>query len=145
MNVSVMIEIAAPTHRVWEELSDLGSHAEWMADARSVEFLTDRRTGVGTIIEVATSVGPLRTTDVIEVTEWVEGQAIGVAHRGLVTGRGRFRLAPVAGGTRLVWTEALSFPARYAGRAVGWLAAPVLRWVWRRNLARLAERVERSS
>ena len=136
------VDIAAPLDVVWGAAADLASHAEWMADAESIEFTTDTRTGVGTTMRVLTVVGPLRTTDVMEVTEWDEGRAIGVVHRGLVTGRGRFELSPVAGATRFTWTEELTFPLWLGGPLTAFLAGPVLGWIWRRNLRGLKERLE---
>jgi hypothetical protein len=41
--------------------------------------------------------------------------------------------------------ENLDFPARMGGGVGGALAAPLLRWVWRRNLANLKSLVERPS
>lgn len=136
------VEIAAPPDRVWEAAADLASHAEWMADAESVEFLTERRRGVGTRIAVLTVVGPFRTTDVMEVTDWVEGETIGVRHTGLVTGSGRFHLEATSGGTRFTWTEELTFPWYLGGALTAAAARPVLGWIWGRNLAGLAHRLE---
>lgn len=136
------VDIAAPLDRVWAAAADLASHAEWMADAESIEFLTDSRAGVGTTMRVATVVGPLRTTDVMEVTEWVEGRTIGVDHRGLVTGTGRFELTPVAAATRFTWTEDLTFPLWLGGPITAFFAKPVLGWIWRRNLAGLKRALE---
>jgi uncharacterized protein YndB with AHSA1/START domain len=135
--------IRASLDEVWATASDLASHAEWMADAESIVFESDQRTGPGTRMRVATRVGPLRTTDLMEVTEWDEPRAIGVVHRGLVSGEGRFELAAVAGGTRFTWRERLSFPWWLGGPLTAWLARPVLAWVWRRNLAGLKRRLER--
>ena len=83
VQITVSIEIAAPLERVWAEVADLASHAEWMADAESIVFLTDQRSGAGTRMQVATRVGPLRTSDVMEIVEWTERLAIGVRHEGL--------------------------------------------------------------
>jgi uncharacterized protein YndB with AHSA1/START domain len=138
----VAIDIEASIAEVWREAADLAAHAEWMADARSIEFETDQRSGPGTRMRVATAIGPLRTMDVMTVTEWVEGRAIGVDHQGLVKGSGRFELAPVAGATRFTWTEELTFPALLGGRLTAQLAKPVLRWIWTRNLDALKRRIE---
>lgn len=113
-----------------------------MADAESIAFATEQRVGVGTRMEVATRIGPLRTTDMIEVTEWEPPGRIGVVHRGLVSGRGRFELAAMGGGTRFTWIEELRFPLWLGGPSTAWLARPVLAWVWRRNLAGLKLRLE---
>lgn len=143
--IRVAVVIEAPKAVVWDHLADLGSHAEWMADAESIAFRSPVRRGVGAVMEVETRVGPFRTTDVIEVTRWIEGQSIEVEHRGLVGGRGRFDLDAVAGGTRFTWTEHLRFPWWLGGPITALLAGPVLAWIWRRNLLGLRLRVERSS
>lgn len=140
--ITQFVDIAAPIAVVWREAADLPSHAEWMADAESIEFETDQRAGIGTVMRVETVVGPLRTTDRMEVTDWVEGESIGVEHSGLVTGRGHFRLSPVAGGTRFMWTEELSFPLYLGGPVTAFLAKPVLGFIWRRNLRGLKHRIE---
>jgi carbon monoxide dehydrogenase subunit G len=142
--ISVSVDIAAPLSRVWEEAADLASHAEWMADAESIEFLGEQRRGPGTRVRVATAVGPLRTTDLMEVVEWDELRTIGVRHEGLITGTGRFRLAAMAAGTRFTWTERLAFPWYLGGPATAFLAAPVLAAIWRRNLSGLKRRIEGS-
>lgn len=141
--ISVHVDIAAALETVWREAADLPSHAEWMADAESIEFLTDQRSGIGTRMKVATKVGPLRTNDLMEVTEWAEGRSIGVKHSGIVTGAGRFDLARVAGGTRFSWSEDLTFPLYLGGPVTAFFAKPVLGWIWKRNLAGLKKRLER--
>lgn len=142
-SVVVSTLIPAPLDRVWEAAADLASHAEWMADAESIEFETNQDSGVGTRMVVKTRIGPLRTADVMEVTDWEPRRAIGVTHRGLVSGKGRFELAPMAGGTRFTWTETLRFPVWLGGPVTAWLARPVLARVWRRNLEGLKQRIER--
>jgi hypothetical protein len=131
--------IDASQEAVWRRLADIGDHVSWMADAASIRFTGDRRAGVGTTFECVTRVGPLHTLDVMEVTEWREQQAMGVRHRGLVTGTGRFLLrGDQGGGTSLVWDEELSFPWWLGGSLGGLAARPVLRAVWRGNLRRFA-------
>lgn len=141
VEVSVMIE--APLVQVWAAAADLESHVEWMGDAESITFLTDRRRGIGTRMEVATRVGPFGTTDIMHVTEWREQQRIGVRHTGVVTGEGAFELEPVdAGTTRFTWRERLVFPWYLGGPATAGLAAPVLAAIWKRNLLRLKDQLE---
>ena len=45
-----------------------------------------RRSGVGTRFECDTKIGPITLTDVMEITEWKPGKAMGVRHTGLITG-----------------------------------------------------------
>ena len=136
------VDIAAPLDAVWRAASDLATHDRWMTDAESIVFLSDTRSGAGTVMQVRTVVGPFRMTDIMEVTEWEEGKVIGVRHEGLVTGEGRFILAPMAGGTRFTWREDLTFPLRLGGPVTAFLAKPVLSLLWRRNLRGLKTEVE---
>ena len=142
--VTVSTEIPAAIADVWADVARLETHVEWMADAESIVFRGDARSGVGVIMEVLTRVGPLRTTDVIRVMTWEPPNRIGVVHEGLVEGVGEFRLEPNGAGTSFTWDEELSFPWYLGGAIAAWVARPVLAWVWRRNLQRLAVRFEQS-
>jgi carbon monoxide dehydrogenase subunit G len=140
MRLTVSVDIDAPPAQVWAAIEDVATHVEWMAEAVAIRFRSERRRGIGTEFECETKVGPLRTTDVMLVTEWEPGRVMGVRHRGLVDGVGRFTLAALAGGghTRFTWDERLHVPWRLGG----WMAKPVLLAVWRKNLARLKATVE---
>ena len=135
--------IDVPPDRLWRRLERIEDHVEWMADARSITFLGSQRRGVGTTFDCRTAIGPLRTTDRMVVTEWSPNRALAIEHRGVVTGRGRFTLRRRRGGrTRFCWEERLQFPWWMGGPVGAFVAKPVLRAVWRRNLARL-ERLAR--
>lgn len=139
--VSVTID-ASPT-QVWSDVRDIASHTTWMADAVAIRFSSPQREGTGTAFECDTKVGPLRLTDKMEVTEWVDERAMGIRHVGLVRGTGRFELAPTdQGRTRFSWDEQLVFPWWMAGRAGGAVGGMVLRQIWKRNLGRLKQRIE---
>ena len=142
-HICVRSTIDAPADVVWAQLADIAGHVRWMADADAIRFTGERRSGVGTGFECDTRIGPLRTTDVMEVTEWRESRSLGVRHTGIVSGAGRF----VLGGdgrasTRVTWDERLRFPRWLGGPVAGLVAAPVLRRVWRGNLRRLGSLVQ---
>lgn len=137
--IAVSRTMEAPAERVWAAMADLGSHVEWMKDARSIVFTGEQRAGVGTRMQVETRFGPLRTLDVMEVTGWDEGESIEVAHHGLVKGRGTLRAAAAGSRTSVSWEEELEFPWWLGGGLTAWLARPVLAAVWRENLRRLEE------
>jgi carbon monoxide dehydrogenase subunit G len=141
--VTVSIEIDAPPAEVWAELADLPSHVEWMADAESMRITSERTSGVGTVAEVATIIGPLRTTDVMRFTEWDEGRSMAVRHEGLVSGTGRFTLDDIgADRTRMTWSEDLDFPIHFGGAIGAAVARPIFRRIWAANLSRLKARIE---
>ena len=140
--IDLAVTIDAPIDRVWAELADFASHPEWMDDAATVRFLTEQTTGVGTRIEVATRVGPLRATDFMNVVGWEEGQTIVVEHMGSVTGSGRFEVRPLGTGTEMRWWEDLRFPWWMGGPVGLAIARPIFRRIWRGSLERLKQRLE---
>ncbi len=106
VRIRVCIVIDAPPAVVWDEVEHIDRHSEWMADAHEISFVGRRRSGVGTEFESLTRVGPLRANDVAIVTEWEPARAMGIVHRGVVTGTGRFTLRRKRGGrTRFCWEE----------------------------------------
>jgi Polyketide cyclase / dehydrase and lipid transport len=133
--------INASPRRVWADISDLTSHVEWMADAESIRFVSAITSGIGTEFVCDTKIGPLRLRDRMTVTEWVPGHSLGIRHRGVVAGEGRFMLKRrTRGGTKFVWEERLDFPWWLGGPLGVVMARPILKRVWRRNLATLATR-----
>ncbi len=141
--IKISRQLEAPRTEAWEKLSDLGSHDTWMKDADSIEFLTDRKSGVGARMRVPTRIGIFRTIDILEVVDWVDGQSIAVNHQGLVSGSGRFTLSGDGARTMMTWTETLSFPWWLGGAVTAWLAKPVLKLIWAGNLKRFANQISR--
>jgi len=139
--IRISTVLDAPPDRVWADVQDISSHFEWMADAVAIRFVSPQESGPGTRFECDTKIGPFTLTDVMEITEWVPGKVMGVRHTGVVTGTGRFTLKKLRGGrTRFQWSEKLIYPIWMGGPLGAFLSKPVLRWVWRRNLSRLAAR-----
>jgi len=141
-SVDVFIDISAPPDVVWDDISHLESHAEWMGDVVRIEFDGELRTGVGATMRVLTRVGPFRTVDVIRVTGWEPPRSMEVVHEGVVTGSGAFRLESSGDGTRFRWSEQLRMPWYFGGPLGAYLAAPVLARIWQGNLRRLAARFD---
>lgn len=143
MRIRVGITIDASTDDTWRIVEPIEHHVDWMADADTIRFTGKQTRGVGTTFDCLTRVGPLRLTDRMTITEWEPGRMMGIEHRGVVTGRGRFVLRRRLGGrTRFTWNERLTFPWWLGGKVGGILAKPVLRAIWRRNLRRLKAIVE---
>ena len=147
MTVRIRVEetIGAPPEQVWAAIEDISSHARWMEDAVAIRFTSGARSGPGASFDCDTKVGPFRLTDRMVVTEWDPPRAMGIRHAGVVTGSGHFTLAATGAGTSFAWEEELRFPAWAGGRVGGAAAAPILRRVWRRNLANLKSLVEGGS
>lgn len=130
---------------VWSDVAEIASHVTWMQDATEIRFLTPDHQGRGTRFECDTKVGPFSLTDVMEITEWIDGERMGVRHVGLVEGTGVFTLrAHGTDSTEFSWEEDLKFPWFMGGRVGAFVSRPVLRLIWKRNLSRLKSRIERS-
>lgn len=140
--IRVSTLIKAPRPAVWRAVRDIGSHVRWMHDAETIRVTSPRTTGVGTTFTCETKVGPLRLNDRMEIVEWRERKAMGIRHDGIVRGVGRFTLRPRPGGTLFTWEERLRFPWWLGGPVTAVFAKPVLRSIWKRNLATLKEMVE---
>lgn len=136
----VSVEIQAPIGAVWDDLARIETHAEWMTDAVAIEFLGQKRQGVGTRIRVPTRVGPLTTVDYMTFTAWEPPNRMAIAHEGKFTGIGELALRATMDGTVLTWREEIHFPAIFGGPAGEWVAAPILRRIWKANLDRFARR-----
>ena len=143
MRIRVSTAIDAPLAVTWQVVERIERHIDWMADADAISFVGAQRRGVGTAFDCVTKVGPVRLNDRMEVVEWEPGRRIGIEHRGVVAGRGRFTLRRRRGDrTRFTWSEQLSFLWWMGGPVGAFAAKPVLRGVWRRNLRRLKAIVE---
>lgn len=142
-DIRVSIVIDAEQAVVWDEVEEIERHVEWMADAVAIRFLSDQREGVGTTFDCDTKVGPMKLTDRMEITEWEAEAVMGVEHRGLVTGRGRFTLHPAGPGrTEFRWEESLDFPFWMGGPLRNPVGGRLLEAIWRRNLKKLKALVE---
>jgi uncharacterized protein YndB with AHSA1/START domain len=141
--VEVRVAVDAGIEEVWAELEQIEQHTEWMRDATAIRFVGDSRRGAGTTFECDTRVGPLTTTDVMEITAWEPGERMAVEHRGAVSGSGEFTLHPLGEGrTEIRWSEDLRFPWYFGGPAGARGSRPILRRLWQGNLRRLAERID---
>ena len=143
--INVSIEISATPKEVWDVVKDISDHVNWMKDAERIDFLTEKQSGVGTMFDCATKVGPFRLKDKMEITEWVDEESMGVSHAGLVTGTGRFSLKETASnGTLFAWEETLYFPFWMGGPLRNPVGTRILSLIWRKNLKLLKEQVESS-
>ncbi|MEX2100366.1 MAG: SRPBCC family protein [Acidimicrobiia bacterium] len=143
ITIHICTTIAARPDEVWSAVERIETHTEWMQDAESITFRSAHHEGVGAEFDCVTRVGPLHTTDHFVVTQWRPGAAMGISHRGAVTGDGEFRLQPSGEqATEFCWEERLRFPWWLGGVAGEQVGKPVLRRLWRQNLARLKAMIE---
>ena len=138
--IKVSTIINAPLKTVWNEVSRLENHTNWMNDAEKIDFLSETNSGMGTEMKVLTKIGPIKLYDYMTVTNWVVEKSIAVDHIGIVTGKGEFKLEEIdENNTKFNWEETLKFPI-YLGGVIGeFFGAPILKLIWRKNLKNLKE------
>lgn len=142
-HIEVSTVIDAAPEAVWAAVEDIDSHTEWMTDAVAIRITGPQNAGVGTTFECDTAVGPFRLTDLMEITVWEPGAAMGVRHVGLVTGEGVFTISEESGNrSRFTWRERLVFPWWMGGPVGGLIGAPIMKRIWRGNLRSLKARIE---
>ena len=141
--IQISIHINATPQALWGELRHIDRHVNWMNDAVSISFLSPSTEGAGTTFSCLTKVGPLKTTDIMTITQWEENKTMGVEHVGLVKGTGTFQIAPHREGSTITWQETLTFPWWMLGSFGSLFASPILRLIWKKNLKNLKEIVEK--
>ena len=57
--IEVETVINAPLDDVWNEVSKIENHSNWMKDAVNIDFQTENKSGVGTKIKVLTKLDQL--------------------------------------------------------------------------------------
>jgi hypothetical protein len=107
--VTAVLIAATPT-AVWQVASDLAAQPDWMHDAHAIRFVSPQTSGVGVVMDCDTRIGPIRLTDRMIVTQWVEGREIAIRHQGLVSGTGRFTMEPDRTGTGSRGPRTCGFP-----------------------------------
>jgi hypothetical protein len=137
--IDVRSFIRATPERVWEVVSDLERHGDWMVDVRMLEVISEAKSGIGVVVDVRSELfGLPLLRDVMEVVTWRPPRELAVLHRGQFSGAGRFLLEPVRGGTVLVWQEDVDPPLGLLGElAFALVVGPYLRRVFSRSMDKL--------
>lgn len=139
--ITVETELDAPPDVVWSDIRQISTHVHWMHDAEAIWFTSADTEGVGTSFECDTKIGPIRFTDVMEITAWVENETMGVRHSRVVAGEGAFTLSALQGNRTLFrWAEELKFPWFFGGPVGEPFGSIILKLIWKRNLQNLANR-----
>src|SRR4051812_6876130 len=118
--VRVSRVIDAPPRSVWPFVADIGGHARWQVDLRSIRFTSDRTRGVGATYDCDTRLGPVRMRIPMGVTEWREGKAVAVRYEGALSGGGRITVQRRREGrAKGTWAARVRLPWGLGGAAGG--------------------------
>jgi len=130
------------TSDCWDQLRDLSLAERYVPGVKSVQFVSQNRTGLGTSRIVESSAGALHET----VIEWNEGAGFLLRlHRGehpprpMKAATFRYAIEPDGVSTRVVLTMQFAFALGPLGPLVERLARPAMQ----RNVDRIAERLVR--
>ncbi len=135
----------APRERVWDIISDLERHGEWMVDVRRLEVVGEPKRGEGALIRVTSELFGLPLIhDAMVVTRWRPPERLEVRHRGQFDGAGAFILDDAPDGTTFTWIEQFRPPVGPLGEiAFALIIGPHLRRVFARSMANVKELSER--
>ena len=140
--------VAAPPQAVWDVLADLDNQKDWMVDVRTLDIVSEQKSGEGAVMKVTSELFGLPIVkDVMAITVWDPPRQMDVEHRGQFAGSGSFRIEPADNGCVFTWIEDFQPPLGPLGE-LGFNVAvkPHLTRVFTRsmsNVKRLAE--ERST
>ena len=105
-HIELRMFIRATPQRVWDIVSDLQGQERWMVDVRSLDIVSEIKSGVGTTLDLQTELfGIPMLHDLMDVVKWDEPRELGIVHRGAFTGTASFLFETVPGGTVFVWVE----------------------------------------
>ena len=102
---TVIKHIAAPVERVFETLADIRNFKKAIPHIIDIEFLGDKRKGVGTRFRETRMIKGRRSTTKLEITDYRENDRLRIvtdSHGTIWDSVWAF--TPVAGGTRLTLT-----------------------------------------
>ena len=110
----VSVKVFAPVDQVWNKLVNWQSQGEWMALTKVWSSADqDGKSGVGTVIEAFTGIGPFGVLDEMRITKWDPPTFCAVDHYGkYIKGLGEFTLVGLSPDvTRFDWYEKIDAPS----------------------------------
>ena len=142
--ITVETTIDASIDEVWDEVSLIENHSNWMKDAVKIDFESEIKSGVGTKIKVLTKIGPIKLYDYMTFTKWEDKNVIGVDHVGIVKGKGEMQFTKISDTTtKFSWAETLIFPFYLGGPIGEFFGKPIFNLIWKENLKNLKKEIEK--
>jgi uncharacterized membrane protein len=110
------IDIKAPRDKVFEYISDVETHPEWVKWAKEAEVTSQDRTGIGTTDVMVMQVGPKKETVEAIVTEYKEGQLFTRRHTRGMAMTDRKALVSLGDTTKFAWSIEYTPPMGAMGK-----------------------------
>jgi len=143
MRIAEHLDVDAPPEAVWEEIADPSKVLDFFAGVTRWEHTGGPRQGCGARYRVLMRVGSAEVGGLIETVEFAEQRDLAWTAVTGIDQRGRWRLRPHGGGTRveLRWQYGVVGGGLF-GRLSERVAAPIVRGNLRRTLRELKRAVE---
>ncbi len=135
------IEIVQPLDAVWAYASNIERQPEWMHEMKRVEMLTPPPVAPGSRGRATVRIFGISTTDDVVITRFEPPHTFAIRHEGRFVGEGLLEfstLGPTR--TRIDWMEYLRPPL--LPNLGGYIQRPILRSIFRADLANLKEILE---
>ena len=145
MKILRAIEINSPPEEVWSYFTEPEKVLQWYSTFRKFEYLTDKRSGVGTAYYIEEkAAGPLMKMN-FKATEWDEGRKIALqmtTGSGVKSYRQAWHLDPTHSGTRFTFMEEIELPFGILGKLIGPIAQIMSTTTVRKMQLKLKDLVE---
>jgi uncharacterized membrane protein len=112
------IDIKAPRDKVFEYISDVEAHPEWVKWARSAEVTSPAREGLGATDVMVMQVGPRKETVEAIVTEYKPGQLFTRRHTRGMAMTDRKAVVTLGDMTKVAWSVEYTPPMGMLGKAI---------------------------
>ena len=137
------IDIKAPRDKVFEYVSDVQSHPEWVKWAKWAEVTSPEHKGVGATDVMLMQVGPRKETVEAIVTEYKDGQLFTRRHTKGMQMTDRKAVVSVGDVTKVAWTVEYTPPMGAMGKAMDlFFMARLFDQLMQDSLTNLKERLE---
>jgi uncharacterized membrane protein len=145
VELEMSMGIRAPAEVVWSYLVDWENLDRWMTEAKGFKVTSEHRRGVGVTAQATITIAGITTTDPVRVTRWEAPSVLEIEHLGWVKGFGLMQCVPEWSGTRMLWKETLNPPLGVLGAVGIRVFKPMMRRVFKKDLALLKTLVENES
>jgi len=137
------IDIKAPRDKVFEYVSDVESHPEWLKWAKSAEVTSPDHKGVGATDVMLMQVGPRKQTVEAIVTEYKDGQLFTRRHTKGMQMTDRKAVVSLGDVTKVAWSVEYTPPMGVVGKAIDLLfMVRLFEQLMLDSLTNLKERIE---
>ncbi len=137
------IDIQAPLDTVFEYLTDVASHTEWVKWTKDAEVTSIEKTGIGSTSSMLMQVGSRKSQVEAIVSEFKPGEYVTWRHTSGMEMTERLSVIPAGDGTKVAWSVDYVAPMGAMGKMMGFIFVDRLfDQLAKDSLTQLKERLE---